>query len=315
MRIDSPLIDAVRGFCEPVRNRVHAALELLDGSTRLLKNASSATPTELVASLTKLASAFADEHLSHSRWRELFANVSGGPVKLGSTFEYSRCAYEAILELARRVTTEPEGWAIHSQVRKREELLGVELTGSEIADICSDSLTSDFLISNSTAVVATLQDLEQLSDEQIDDVEAKLVLEGTRLSKKFQPTKFQQSQRKPSFDDELPKSGCPIKLIEPDTLTIELIGERGQLNTKAQYNVIAALVRHFPDRLSKGKLVEKSGHTNAVNILKNVRSIAIGSRSLGDVVELAGKAGRGYGLRSVIDLTTYKSPNTKHSKK
>jgi hypothetical protein len=72
-----------------------------------------------------------------------------------------------------------------------------------------------------------------------------------------------------------------------------VLGKLKKKLTKAQYNVVQALLQARDLGLTKDQLVEKSGHTDAVNVLKN---LAKKDSDWKEVIHLAGITGGGYRL-------------------
>lgn len=112
----------------------------------------------------------------------------------------------------------------------------------------------------------------------------------------IQPITFEQLRR---FHAETARPSLPFatfsaRVILTGPSTPPIVNERPQpVLTRAQYNVIKALWGAAPGRLSKRELIDRSGHTDAVNILKAVRAFNDDWRS---VIDLPGEPGKGYGL-------------------
>jgi hypothetical protein len=63
----------------------------------------------------------------------------------------------------------------------------------------------------------------------------------------------------------------------------------------AQLHVIQALIEVFPATLTKDQLILRSGHSDAVNVLKR---LVTSDSDWADVIKLAGKPRGGYALRN-----------------
>jgi hypothetical protein len=101
------------------------------------------------------------------------------------------------------------------------------------------------------------------------------------------PFPAQSSSRSPASD-------CPVCLGGPGGRVVIVKGDELSLTT-AGYDVIRVLVEAYPKTLTKDKLTEQSGRSDAVNTLKR---LAKKPDALGRVIKLAGKKGSGYGLRN-----------------
>jgi hypothetical protein len=86
----------------------------------------------------------------------------------------------------------------------------------------------------------------------------------------------------------------PVKLNEKDHSAI-VLGVRKDGLTDARFAVIQALLKVWPEGLSKDQLVRQSGHDDAVNVLKR---LAKSDQDWGKVIQLPGKPGRKYRLLS-----------------
>jgi hypothetical protein len=88
------------------------------------------------------------------------------------------------------------------------------------------------------------------------------------------------------------------KLVTPP-VALGKYGEKPRIRGKEvsalnppRHNVIGALLKEWPERLSKDELVQKSGHSDAVNILKRLVLLP----EWASVIELAGERCMGYGI-------------------
>jgi hypothetical protein len=90
------------------------------------------------------------------------------------------------------------------------------------------------------------------------------------------------------------KSGTkpPVQLFGVN-VPARVLNGRLRIETTGQYNVVQTLINAYPNRLTKSVLGVKSGHPDAVNILKRLRKK---HKSWERVIHLAGVAGGGYAL-------------------
>jgi hypothetical protein len=70
-----------------------------------------------------------------------------------------------------------------------------------------------------------------------------------------------------------------------------VLGNAKGVLTPAQHNVVQALLDAGPAGLDKKQLVKKSGHGDAVNVLKRLKE---SDANWGKVIQMAGQAGVGY---------------------
>jgi hypothetical protein len=89
-------------------------------------------------------------------------------------------------------------------------------------------------------------------------------------------------------------SACPVVIRNEDIGDVDVLGVPKSL-MPAQLHVIQALIEVFPATLTKDQLILRSGHSDAVNVLKR---LVTSDSDWADVIKLAGKPRGGYALRN-----------------
>jgi hypothetical protein len=92
---------------------------------------------------------------------------------------------------------------------------------------------------------------------------------------------------------EAPSPGPPVILGKPGEKP-KIRGKEVPSLTVARYNVVMTLLKVWPNGLSKDELPDKSGHPDAVNVIKEVRKL---SPEWESVILLPGRTQRGLGYR------------------
>lgn len=115
------------------------------------------------------------------------------------------------------------------------------------------------------------------------------------------------NQLPPPMDDSLPEDGpdesspedehkCPVRLAglvrHENCGYVYVNGERKRL-TVARYDVVSALVRAYPNTLTKDQLVRESGRGGALNMFKAIKKI---DSDWDAVIQPAKVTGGGYGI-------------------
>ncbi len=119
------------------------------------------------------------------------------------------------------------------------------------------------------------------------------VLSGGSLAPEHAAPRAHEQPDESELRGRSPVSGCPVSLGDPDSREVIVKGAKKRLR-KAGYDVIRAIHDVFPKTLTKDELVDRSGHTDAVNILKR---LAKKPDALGRLVQRSGEERLGYGLR------------------
>jgi hypothetical protein len=86
---------------------------------------------------------------------------------------------------------------------------------------------------------------------------------------------------------------CSVTIHNPDKFEV-IVNNKVKTLKSARFDVIKALVDEFPDKLTKDQLIEKSKHSDAVNMLKAIAEL---DRDWKSVILLPGSPGKGYRLK------------------
>jgi hypothetical protein len=92
---------------------------------------------------------------------------------------------------------------------------------------------------------------------------------------------------------ELGNQTCCVAIGNPDICEV-IVNNKVKTLTPARFDVVMTLVNAFPGKLNKDQLPRKSGHNDAVNMLK---ALAKSDQDWNSVILLAGSPGKGYGLK------------------
>lgn len=136
---------------------------------------------------------------------------------------------------------------------------------------------------------------DEIRRTRLIDVLRRIGVSGRTLRHALEKQAENAHESKQDVRNKFPRSDsvkCSISLIDHKKREVSLRGVPKTIGP-AQFAVVEALIEVFPSTLSKDQLVDKSGHTDAVNALSRLRKKGEDWQT---AIKMAGVTGGGYSL-------------------